>query len=327
MKIGIIGRKGSGKSVIYGALCGRDTSQDFEKKVFFTTVDVHDDRVEKLAVLYNTKKKIYNTFVFYDFPGYDLTDREVKEMDGYIIVTDGFNEGSEPGKEIGSVFEDMYLNDITILQKRHGVLTKGKKESEHDNEARTIASLLESYAPERSLYKETAAEERYRILKGFQLFLTKPVFCIVNGAEGSSGSGLRDIRGFPVFDILGKVELEISLLPEEEKKEYLSLMGIETPFFKKFTAELYSYMHLITFFSCSEKEIRAWQLRNGQTAVEAAGVIHTDIMKGFIKADVVNASDVIAFGGEHEAKKNNCFRLEGKEYRMKDGDIMVVKFQ
>ncbi len=327
MKLGIIGPPQSGKSVLYGALTGTDTSQIFEKKVFFHTVDVHDERIPPLARIYNTEKLIHNKLVFYDFPGYDISDSELKSMDGYLVVLgDHANVAEDIQAQLDSIFGDFYLNDLTIVQKRFDVITKGKKQSDWSVEAKILTELLELLQEEKNVYGVFTDPEKLKFLKGFQLFTMKPVFVVLNSDE-SPRKELNKNYGFPIVSVNGKNELEISLLKEDEREEFLEMMEIEEPIINKFTATLYEFLQLLTFFSCSDMEIRAWPLRKGGTAHEAAGAIHTDIMKGFIKAEIVNAREVIEAGSEKAAKEAALYHLEGKEYPIKDGDIINIRFQ
>ena len=324
MKIGIIGKKG--KSTIWGALTGTDVSNDYERAVKIKTVDVFDERIPVLAKLYNSKKEIYNKLEFYDFPGFDLNDSNVKSMDGYILVLDNFSN-KNPEKELDEIFSEMYLRDIEILEKRFNAITKGKKESQWDSEAKIIKEIMDLLNQEKHIYKEVDLEsEKIKPLKGFQLYSLKPLFIIINNSEGDSYE-IKNDRDIPYINVMGEVELEIALLQEDEKKEYLDMMEIKSPIIKSFTKTLYDYLNLITFFSCSEKEIKAWSLKKGKTIYEAAGVIHTDIMQGFIKAEIINAKDLIDAGGEKKAKESGLYRLEGKGYIVKDGDIVNIKFQ
>ena len=327
MKIGIIGKKLSGKSTIYGALTGLDISDMYEKKIYFHSVDVYDERMPKLSEIYHAKRDVYNKLVFYDFPGYDLNNSELKSMDGYIMVIGNHHSCKElPSKQLEDIFSDLYLNDLTILQKRHDIVTRGKKKTDFPLETKIITELLTLLEKEKNVYNEFKDEEKIKFVKGFQLFSIKPIFVIVNNDENKKFQP-ENTFGFPIFEIMGEIEREVTLLPMEEQKEYLEMMGIEIPLIKKFAGGLYKYLNLITFFSCSEKEIKAWQLKKGQTIYEAAGAIHTDIMQGFIRANIVNADDILKYKNEKLAKENGCYHLEKKEYITQDGDIVDIRFQ
>ncbi|MCD6577904.1 DUF933 domain-containing protein [bacterium] len=326
MKIGIIGRERSGKSTIYGGLTGTDISNQFEKKIYIKTVDVFDDRVPKLAKLYNSKKEIYNKLEFHDFPGYDLNGSDLKSMDGYIIVLDNFSNDESSQSQLETVFSEMYLRDLEILQKRFDLIKRGKKEKDWGFEAKIIQDIIKLLDNEKHLYKSFEDSDKVKSLRGFQLFSLKPIFVLINNKEGKTGALTNDFD-LPYLNVMGEIELEIALLPDNEKKEYLEMMGLKEGIVKKFTKQLYDYLNLITFLSCSEKEIKAWPLKKGQTIHEAAGVIHTDIMQGFVKAELIHCSDLISAGGEKEAKEKGLYLLEGKGYIVQDGDIVDIRFQ
>lgn len=326
MKIGIIGKERKGKSTIFGGLTGTDVKNLFERKVYVKTVDVYDDRIPKLAKLYNSKRKIYNKLEFYDFPGFDLNDSELKSMDGYIIVLDNFSGNEDPQSQLDTVFSEMYLRDLEILQKRFDTITRGKKEKDWDFEAKIIKDIISLLDNEKHLYKSFEDNDKVKPLRGFQLFSLKPIFILINNKEGKNYT-LTNNYDIPNLNVMGEIELEIALLKDNEKKEYLDMMGLKESIVKKFTKQLYDYLHLVTFFSCSEKEIKAWPLKKGKTIYEAAGVIHTDIMQGFVKAELIHCNDLIEAGGEKEAKEKGLYFLEGKGYVVEDGDIVNIRFQ
>ena len=326
MKIGIIGKERSGKSTIFGGLTGTDVKEQFERKVYIKTVDIYDDRIPKLKQIYSAKKEIYNKLEFYDFPGYNPNDSELKSMNGYIIVLDNFSNEISAQEQLDGIFSEMYLRDLEILQKRFDTITRGKKEKDWGFEVKIIQDIIKLLDNEKHLYKLFEDNDKVKPLRGFQLFSLKPIFILINNREGEQYSLLNDYD-IPSLNVMGEVELEIALLPDDEKKEYLEMMGLKEAIVKKFTKQLYDFLNLITFFSCSEKEIKAWPLKKGKTIHEAAGVIHTDIMQGFIKAELIHCEDLVKAGGEKEAKAAGLYFLEGKGYIVRDGDIVNIRFQ
>ncbi|MFO0801583.1 MAG: redox-regulated ATPase YchF [Gemmataceae bacterium] len=360
---GIVGLPNVGKSTLFNALLS--TMQAAAANYPFCTiepnvgrVEVPDDRLEKLAAIAGSAKLIPTQLEFVDIAGLvrgaskgeGLGNKflsHIREVDAVIYVLRCFDDGDvvhvegrvDPIRDAGIVETELMLADLESLEKR--LPAAQKKAKLGDAEAGDQAALMERVLavlndgqPARSLKVRDDSERQQ--LQQLQLITTKPVMYVCNVDEGSAATGnahsetvakMAAERGAPCVVVSAKIEAEISLLTNpEERAEFLGSLGLEATGLSRVIGAGYRLLNLITYFTVGPKEARAWTITSGTLAPQAAGVIHTDFEKGFIRAETVSCDDYLALGGESGAKKAGRFRLEGKEYPVQDGDVLHFRF-
>jgi len=355
MKIGIIGLPKSGKTSIFNALTGQDASTSgFNAKKAepnVASVDVKDKRVDVLVQMYRPKKITCARFDVMDFVGMERKEGQVfspselsliKASDTLCIVLRNFEDDiidgmcgkSNPISELNEVFSELVLTDLIIVENRlerirHG-FKRGVKTStlvkEEDILCR-ISKALESGRPVSSV--DTSIEEK-KILSVFQFLTSKPIMVILNSGEDTFGNNADVLskigKNFRAIEFAGKFEIELSSLGEEDAAMFMEEMGINGSALNRLAMLAYDVLGYISFFTVGPDEVRAWTIKKGDIALDAAGAIHSDIARGFIRAECFSYDDLIGLGSEKAIKKNGLFRLEGKNYRVKDGDILGIRF-
>lgn len=363
LKCGIVGLPNVGKSTLFNALT---SSQNAEAANYpFCTIDpnigsviVPDIRVDKLVEMYNPKKTIPSTFEFVDIAGLvrgaskgeGLGNQflsHIREVNAIVHIVRCFDDDNiihvdgkvDPKNDIEIIETELIIKDIESVEKRiernQKSIKTGDKKIIAENE---LLEGLKKHLENSRLAKyftETLNEEDKKIIKGLQLLTDKPVLYVANVDDASSnGNKYSDIvkeiaaREKAEFLILSvQIESEIAQLESrEEKTEFLKELGLEESGLDRLIKEGYKLLNLITFFTAGEKEVHSWTIPDGYTAPQAAGVIHTDFEKGFIRAEIMKYTDLISLGSEPAVKEKGLLKIEGKEYIMKDGDIVYFRF-
>jgi hypothetical protein len=341
MKIGIIGLSGSGKTTIFETLI-RESGGDVNHgtygeerlKPHLGAVEVKDARLAELAARFGSKKITFPELVFVDRPGLDLA--HAKESDALLVVI-GMFLGRDPLKDIKDVETELLISDLGIVQntlKRLEKELKGgtKKEGERERDLLVKANgLLEAGTSLRTMELD---EHDAKLLSGFQFLTQKPMVVVLNVHEsdiekappGDAVAHLSE-RDVKFVEFCAKIELEIQELDAAERSEFLKSLGIETSALDQLVKSALDVLRLVTFFTVKGDEARAWLVRQNTKAVNAAGKIHSDMERGFIRAEVVRYTDFIECGGSlQEVKKRGLCRLEGRDYIVKDGDILDIRF-
>jgi GTP-binding protein YchF len=349
MKLGIIGLPQSGKTTIFNALTRGDapTSASAGRlEVHTAIVDVPDARVDRLSEMFKPRKTIYAKVTYADIAGLEGTSKtgisgallnQLTQMDGFLLVVRAFASDSvphpagsvDPKRDLEAMTSELLLNDLIAVERKLERLTEERKKGGTDkslNERQTVLftrlhEALDASIPLRKVELDT---DQSRELSSFGLLTRKPIMTVFNLGEGQQAPQVE--LDYPSAALMGQLEMEIAQLSADDAAIFMKEYGIEELGLSRMIGLSYDLLHLQSFFTVGEDEVRAWTVRRGSTAVEAAGEIHTDLQHGFVRAEVVAYEDLIALGGMNEAKAKGKLRLEGKEYPVQDGDIVHVRF-
>lgn len=357
---GIVGLPNVGKSTIFNTL----TSAHAEVASYpFCTINpnigivkVPDKRLDKIAEIIKPEKAVHTTMEFVDIAGLvrgaskgeGLGNQflgNIRNVDAVIHVLRCFDEGDishvegtiDPLRDMDIVNTELILADIETLEKRiekNERLSRiaDKKLAENLGLFQKIKESLNQGIPVRVLGLNSDETE---IIKDLFLLTQKPTLYILNTDEGVSGKSISTIKELEervykeeskVVTICGKLEAEIVELPLEEREEFLKSMGVEESGLEKIIKAGYGLLNLITFFTTQGPEVKAWTVKKGTAAQKAAGKIHSDFEKGFIKAEVYCYEELLRFGSEHEIREKGLLRIEGRDYEVKDGDVIHFRF-
>jgi len=350
MKLGVIGLPQAGKTTIFNALTGENapTSASAGRlEIHTAVVDVPDERLERLTAMFKPRKTIYAKVTYLDIAGLDGSTARtgisgallntLTQVDGFLHVVRCFQEESvlhphgsvDPLRDINNMLSELLLNDLIAVERKLERLTEERKKGGGDKAAierqlTLFERLHADLSAETPLRRVDLDPEEEKILASFGLLTRKPILTVLNLGEGQPAPQLT--LDHPVVALQGKLEMEIAQLPPEDAALFMQEYGIEEPSLKRMIRLSYDLLNLQSFFTVGEDECRAWTVRRGATAYEAAGAIHSDLQRGFIRAEVTAYQDLIELGGLAEARTKGKLRLEGKEYIVKDGDIVHIRF-
>ena len=319
MRIGLVGFPGSGKTTVFNALTGL---QGGYGKTNLGTVKVPDERVDALARLFKPKKTTYAEITFSDAAGIsgDQTLAAMREMDALCHVVRGFGDDAAPASDARKFEDEMNLADLLIVEKRMERLQREKSKGAELPLMERLKAALEAGTPLRDLTDITADE--WTMLAGFRFLTAKPLLLVLNVAE--SDAAMTPPEGFVV--LAGQVEMDIAQMAPEEQQEFAASLGLAEPAIGRFIHAAYKLLDLISFLTAGEDECRAWPIKRGTTAPKAAAKIHSDIERGFIRAEVVRWEDLVHYGSEAKCREAGKLRSEGKEYVVQDGDVINFRF-
>ena len=362
-KCGIVGLPNVGKSTLFNALTRTAAAQAANYP--FCTIEpntgevaVPDPRLKKIAAIAGSKEIIPTRIAFVDIAGLvrgaskgeGLGNQflaNIREVDAIVHVLRCFEDDDithvegriDPVADAETVETELMLADLDSLERR--IVQIRKRAQGKDKEAMTVLpvmekalELLQAGKPARVMLKGIAAED-LRMLQGLNLLTSHPVLYVCNVAEKDAASGnehtravekMAEAQGARAVVISAAIEAEVAQLPDDEELEFLASMGLEEPGLDKLIRAGYELLDLITYFTAGPKETRAWTVEKGAKAPQAAGVIHTDFERGFIRAQTIAYNDFVTLGGEVAAKEAGKARDEGKEYVVQDGDILLFKF-
>ncbi len=356
-KCGILGLPNVGKSTLFNAIT--KSSIPAENFPFCTIepnlgiVNVPDNRLDSIDNIVNSEKVIPTTMSFVDIAGLvkgaskgeglgNAFLSNIREMNALLHVVRCFDDENvvhvdgaiNPLKDVETINLELIFADLEVLEKRDQKLEKLIRSG--DGEAKKHKEIIQSLKglmENGNLPKlENFDIEEIKFIQSMNLLSTKPMVLVANLSDDDSKNKLSEIEAYAqtnninIIPAIIKVEHELATLEEEEQEEYLELLGMDEPVLNKIILAGYKLLNLETFFTSGPKESRAWTIRKNSLAPQAAGVIHTDFERGFIKAEVISYEDFINCGGESGAKKDGKLRLEGKDYLVMDGDVIHFKF-
>lgn len=350
LSIGIVGLPNVGKSTLFTALTRKQV--DAANYPFATiepnvgVVPVPDARIDRLAALVSPERVMPATVEFVDIAGLVRGANEgeglgnqflanIRETDAIVEVVRYFTDPNvihvdgkvDPAGDVETIKTELVLADLGTLER---ALVRIEKEAKRDAAAAAklvVARRLEAWMGEghRARTMAMTAEER-ALVRDLHLLTMKPMLYVANVDESAIGASLAEIDGIAPVPICAKIESEMADLDADELAEYLEMEGLAEPGLNALIREAYRLLGLQSFFTAGEKEVRAWTVRVGAKAPEAAGVIHTDFERGFIKAEVIAYADYDALESEAAAKAAGKLRIEGKDYVMADGDVVHFRF-
>lgn len=352
MKLGILGLPKAGKTALFNALtASRQATGKFRasKTTNLGTAAVRDRRLEALRDLYRPKRFVPAQVRFVDVPGIDrgrgetLDLAELRTMDALVHVVRAFEDPEllhpagrvDPQLDIATIDLELILADYEVVERRLERLVQAQKRGLSDPEKRERALLLDRILP--ALEAETSlrdleldAEEEKRI-HGYGLLSRKPMLLVVNVDEDAAGdpaaaAGVEAPPGTEAIAVSARLEEEISRLEPSDQGDFLAEAGLDQPSAVRVVQAGYELLGLISFFTVGEDEVRAWTLRRGSTALTAAGAIHSDIERGFIRAEVTGWRDLIDAGSLAVCRERATLRLEGKAYLVRDGEVVHFRF-
>jgi ribosome-binding ATPase len=332
MKLGIIGLPGSGKTTVFEALSQSISDIGKKEGSHISTSRVPDLRVDILSRIFNPKKTTYAQ-VEYLLPGKHDMLRAVRDSDALIHVIRNFGvyglKEPSPYEDFRDLDQELVLADLVVAEKRlERLQAENKKGKKADPEELSLVSECCRYLDQGTPLRKFPHIAAAPTLRGFAFLSAKPVLVLLNNEDDKEEipdvEGLTDKEDSMV--IRAKLEQELAQMSKEEAEEFLSEFGIAASAKDRVISKSYELMGLISFFTVGDDEVRAWTIKKGTQALDAAEVIHTDLKKGFIRAEVVSYDDFMAAGSMAEARKQGTVRLEGKTYVVSDGDIISVRF-
>ncbi len=358
MKICLVGPPLSGKTTLFSALTGLSAADAAAKGPEpVAVVKVPDERVDRLAEIFKPKKKTLATIEFTELAGISAGEThksgfseqflgKLRTADALLLVVRNFTdpavphprESVDPVRDLRDVEAELLLSDLAVIEKRFERLEKeiAAKKSDHDIRELAVLKVCRAHLEEeRPLRLLEFKPDEELLIRGYRFLSQKPLIIAANLDESDIRREAEVLAVFKPWaeqantDVIGlsaKIEMELRELPEAELKAFLADYGIERPVRDKLIAETYRLMGLLSFFTVGPDEVKAWTIRNGTKALSAAGEIHSDIERGFIRAEVVPYDDFIAVGSIAECRTRGTLRLEGKEYPVRDGDIINFRF-
>jgi len=361
MRVGIIGLPLSGKTTLFNALTQSKVDvgswSGGKREAHIGIVKVPDKRLDFLHTHFPSAKKIPATIEYVDLAGFEkgisesakvLSEllNDLKNVDALVVVIRAFENDSvphpdnaiDPARDVQTLETEFILSDMAILENRISRLENQlrKKKDEHDQRElvllkRCLAALEEEH-PLRSL---DFSPDEEKILRGYQFLTEKPQIVMFNINEADIGNEEQILQSFPqlkdqpktsALALSAEIEMEISQLDPEDAALFRQDLGIQESALEKLIRTTYHLLGLISFFTIGDDEVRAWTIRQNTRAPQAAGAVHSDMERGFIRAEVVSYEDYVAHGSLAKCKEAGVFRLEGKEYIVKDGDIISFRF-
>lgn len=357
MKVGIVGLPASGKTTLFRALTRGTVKTDDFGEAHVGVVQVPDARIDYFAAEYSPKKTTYASIEFTDGAAKISQDdartkfgsdffTDVRQVDALVHVVRGFNSASgdapNPVSDAQTLSDELLLADLQLVENR---MERIEKQLHGVKKGTTTPATIEMALFERlkalleegnSLTKAEFTPDEDKAIRSFGFLTLKPLILVLNISESEIGARTESTEQFHKYceslgllslDLCAEVEMEVAELSDEEEAEFLGSMGIEQPARNVLIQACYKALGLISFITAGEPEVRAWTLKAGSKAIDAAGTIHSDLARGFIRMEVANTTEVQAAGGWDAAKQKGIVQLQGKEYVMQDGDVVYIRFK
>jgi GTP-binding protein YchF len=335
MRAGLAGFARSGKTTLFNALTGLKRGP--EGKLHLGSIKVPDPRLDRLSAMFKPRKTTPAEVLVADLPGPRSKGvtlqpdalQALREVDALCLVLGAFPADAAPLQELRDYDSELILSDLEITEKRLHRLHQERNSGGETQELQRVAKHLESGSPLRTMPMSDAEEHA---VAHFGFFSRKPLLVVLNVADADAAKPVPPViadaaaaLGADSIALAAEVEAEIAELPAAEQPDYLASVGVDEPARARFLRAVHALLHQISFFTVGEDEVRAWTIRDGDRAARAAGRIHSDLEKSFVRAEVVHYDDFIAAGTEHRARETGKLRLEGKDYVVRDGDILHVR--
>ncbi len=338
---------------MFKALTRQSAAQQFatlDLKPHQAMVKIPDPRLDKLVELVQPRSTVHAAFEFVDIPGFDPTaERKLKtavlehyrRVDALALVVNLYEDDANATRQVRDLLDELTLLDLITVEKAHERLqktTKHKPDADSKVKLEALARLqsaLEEGTPARRV---ELSDDESRAVRELGLLSAKPVICVLNLADDDWGRPEADVAGLSSVIALAEAEglaplrfaaaLEAALadMSDDEAAEYMAEFGVAEPSLPRFIRAAFGTLGLLTFFTAGEQECRSWPLRTGSTAQQAAGTIHSDLARGFIRAETIAYDDFVATGGWTPGKAAGKVRLEGKQYIVLDGDVLLIRF-
>ena len=358
MKIGLVGLNQTGKTALFDLLTGRDSAASASAKgsASVGVGSVPDERIDFLSELYHPKKTTYAKIELTDVAGFSVSDgggnssaarflNDARSCDALIHVLRAFVSDSvlhdldsiDPARDLESVELEMLFADLEMIEKRIARIKAGKKITKENSEEIAMLERCYAWLENGGTMRDMDLSDDERLsIRGYSFLTEKPRLAVVNVDEDQWAKGrfpsqdalgeLCSKLGIPIVVLCVEIELEISRLPEDDRALFMEDLAIEQPGIAILARAVYGLLGLISFLTIGDDEVRAWAIEEGTIARKAAGKVHTDIERGFIRAEVVKYDSIKELGSMAKVKEKGLFRLEGKEYIVADGDIINFRF-
>jgi GTP-binding protein YchF len=344
MKAGLVGYSQSGKTTLFNALTGLDAQTGAGRKgrTNLGTIPVPDERVSRLSGIFRPRKTTFAEICFVDVPGPDAKGRgldsatigALREVDALALVLRGFSgvDGAEPDslRELLDFEAELLLADLQVVERR---LERLRRERANGPETAVLERCQQALDAECALRLVELSPDELRLLSTYALLSLRPALMVLNVSEADVGQAVPEAlseacaeRGIETLVVCAQLEAEIARLPEAERAEFLSSLGVGEAAVARVIRSAYALLHYESFFTVGEDEVRAWTIRQGDLAPRAAGRVHSDIERGFIRAEVMAYDEFIQAGSEAAMRQSGRLRVEGKSYVVRDGDIINFRF-
>ncbi len=354
MKLGIIGLPQAGKTTVFNALTRGNaptTMSGVRFEVHTAVVDVPDQRVDRLSAIFRPQKTVYAKVTYADIAGLEAGAskagisgtllNQLTQMDGFVHVVRCFQEASvphpsgsvDPQRDIDAMDAELLLNDLIAVERKLERLGDerrkggGRDKVVIERELALFEKLHDALGQEKPLREVEFSAEEQKSLSGFGFLTRKPVLLVLNLSDEQTPPDVAYPHAHTaVMPLQGRLEMELAQLSPEDAEVFMGEYGIQELSLYKVIRLSYDLLGLQSFFTIGSDEVHAWTICRGDNAHSAAGVVHTDLQKGFIRAEVISFDDLVALGGLSEARAKGKLRLEGKDYILQDGEIMHVRF-
>lgn len=358
MDLGIIGLPTSGKTTIFNALTRSDlptmAASTGRLELHRATVNVPDARLEALSALYKPKKTTHAQVTYIDIAGLEedidkgglsgQLRNQIATMDAFVHVVRAFESARvphplghvDPQRDLDNFHSELILADLITVENRLMAIAerlqkgaRGKERQALEAECELFKGLRDTLETDQPLRDLDLKEDERELLSGFGLLSIKPILMLLNTGEDPVPANeliTHEYRHTAIMSLRGQLEMEISQLPPDEAELFMEEFGIEELALSRVIQESYALLGLISFFTVSEAEVRAWNLKRGSTALDAAATVHTDMARGFIRAEVIPYEGLLEAGSLSNARQTGMLHIEGKDYIVEDGDVIYIRF-